>query len=282
MSSHQSKNVQASIHQRLLNTSKQSGRRFNDLVMYYALERFLYRLSQSEYAERFILKGGLMMNVWQTTVTRVTRDIDLLGRFDCNPESIAQVVSAICDTDIDDDGLIFDSESVNTKSITEDADYQGVRAQFRGYFGKMPLAMQIDFGFSDTVSPKPTVISYPTLLDHPSAKLLAYNRETVVAEKFEAMVKLGELNSRMRDFFDIWALSQCFNFDGNVLADAIRSTFTRRGTELEVSPACFEDSFAKMSDKNAQWKSFLRTANVSEAPANFSDVIDHIRNFIEP
>jgi len=276
------KNIVASIHQRLLNASRQTGRRFNDLVLYYAVERFLYRLSQSAYRDRVILKGGLMLNVWQTPVTRVTRDIDLLGRLSNDPQAIADVVRDICAVHVEDDGIVFDPDSVWTNPIAEDADYEGVRAQFRGHFGKMPLAMQIDFGFSDVITPAPTEIIYPSLLDHPPARLLAYNRETAVAEKFEAMVKLGELNSRMRDFFDVWALSQGFAFEEQLLADAIRSTFARRGTELESAPACFGETFVATPAKIAQWKGFLKTAQVSDAPAELSDAIDRIRQFIIP
>jgi len=276
------KNIVASIHQRLLNASRQTGRRFNDLVLYYAVERFLYRLSQSVYRDRVVLKGGLMLNVWQTPVTRITRDIDLLGRLSNDPEAIAEVVRAICSADVEDDGIVFGPDSVSTNPIAEDADYKGVRAQFRGHFGKMPLAMQIDFGFSDVITPAPTEITYPTLLDHPPAKLMAYNRETAVAEKFEAMVKLGELNSRMRDFFDVWVLSQGFVFEERLLADAIRSTFARRGTEMEVAPACFGDRFAATPTKAAQWKGFLKTAQMSQAPTELSDVIGHVREFLAP
>jgi len=272
----------ASIHQRLLNVSRQSSRRFNDLVIHYAIERFLYRLSRSAYADRIVLKGGLMLNVWNTPVTRITRDIDLLGKLSNDPETIAQVVRAVCVLAVDDDGLQFDPASVVTTRIAEDADYEGVRAIFRGHFGKMPLAMQVDFGFSDVVTPAPTEIAYPTVLDHPPARRLAYNRETAVAEKFQAMVKLGELNSRMRDFFDVWVLAQSFSFDESLLAAAIGSTFMRRTTELQVAPACFHEAFAAAPAKAAQWKGFLRTAQVGDAPAELPGVIARVRDFLGP
>lgn len=282
MTEHPPKNIIASIHQRLLNASRQTGRRFNDLVMYYAVERYLYRLSQSAYRDRVVLKGGLMLNVWRTPVTRITRDIDLLGRLSNEPQAIADVVRAICSVGVQDDGIVFDPDTISTNPIAEDADYEGVRAQFRGHFGKMPLAMQIDFGFSDVITPAPTEITYPTLLDHPPAHLLAYNRETAVAEKFQAMVKLGELNSRMRDFFDVWALSQGFAFEERLLADAIQSTFVRRGTKLEQQPACFGETFAATPEKIQQWKGFLKTAQVSQAPAELPEAIDSIKQFIIP
>lgn len=192
------KNIAASVHQRLLNIAREGDRAFNDLVVYYALERFLYRLSQSKHADRFILKGALMLFVWEAQVTRLTRDIDLLGRTSNDLEGIRAIMAEICAVEIEDDGLVFDPASVATARITEDADYQGIRVTFRGRLGNTPIAMQIDIGFSDVITPAPASITYPTILDHPAPKLKGYNRETVVAEKFEAMVTLGELNSRMR------------------------------------------------------------------------------------
>jgi len=275
-------NIVASIHQRLLNASKQTNRPFNDLVTYYAIERFLYRLSQSRYADRIILKGGLMLQVWNAPVTRITRDIDLLGKFNNDLDQVKKTVGVVCDIEVENDGLVFDPKTVETSRIAEDADYKGVRVTFRGRFGKMPLAMQIDFGFSDVVTPEPAHINYPSLLDHPQAKLLAYNRETVLAEKFEAMVKLGELNSRMKDFFDVWALAGNFYFNGRILADAIRSTFMQRETNIEADPACFSDRFAQAPAKSAQWVGFIRNSRIEVAPAEFAEVLAYVRDFLQP
>jgi hypothetical protein len=276
------KDIVASIHQRLVNVAKQTGRPFNDLVMYFAIERFLYRLSQSRYGDRVILKGGLLLRVWDTPVTRVTRDIDLLAKLSNDPGQVREVVRGVCDVVVEEDGLVFDADTVTTARIAEDADYEGVRATFRGWFGKMPLAMQVDFGFSDVITPAPVPIAYPSVLDHPPARLLAHNRETSIAEKFEAMTKLGEINSRMRDFFDVWVLSQNFPFEGPVLADAIRSTFARRGMEVEPEPACFTDRFAHAPTKAAQWKAFLKTSRVDQAPAEFAEVVARVREFLQP
>ena len=276
------KNIVASIHQRLLNVSRQAGRRFNDLVIYYAIERFLYRLSRSRYANRVVLKGGLMLQVWDTPITRVTRDIDLLGRLPNDPARVQAMVREICTATVDDDGLVFDPESVAVSRIAEDAAYEGVRATFRGRFGKMPVAMQIDFGFSDVITPEPADIIYPSILAHPPAKLLAYNRETAVAEKFQAMTKLGELNSRMRDFFDVWALAQSFAFDGPALTEAVRATFARRETEVEVEPVCFTERFTTAPAKAAQWKGFLKTSIASSAPTELAGVVLLLREFLQP
>lgn len=275
-------NIVASIHQRLLNLAHQIGRSFNDLVLYYAIERFLYRLSQSPFADRVILKGGLMLQVWNAPAMRVTRDIDLLGRLNNDPEQIRNVVRAVCSIAVGSDGLLFDPQTVATVRIAEDADYEGVRATFRGRFGNTPLAMQVDFGFSDVITPAPVSISYPTMLDHAPARLLAYTRETVVAEKFEAMVKLAELNSRMKDFFDVWVLAESFPFEGPVLADAIRSTFARRGTAVAPEPICFSERFASTPAKLAQWKGFVKRARVSRAPSDFPQVVAQVRAFLQP
>lgn len=276
------RNILASLHQRLLKVSKQTGRPFSDLVMYYAIERFLYRLSMSQYANQIILKGGLMLHVWNTAITRVTRDIDVLGRLSNDLTQVKEAVQAVCATAVKDDGLVFDPQTVVTARIAEDADYEGVRATFKGQFGKVPLAMQVDFGFSDIITPQPTRITYPGVLDFPPATLLAYNRETVVAEKFEAMTKLGEVNSRMKDFFDVWVLSQGFAFDGALLADAVQSTFAHRKTEMEIKPACFTERFTKAPAKAVQWKAFLRTSRVGKSPADFAEVVGHVEGFLRP
>lgn len=276
------KNLHASIHQRLLNAAKQSGRPFNDLVMYYAMERFLYRLSVSPYADQVVLKGGLMLQVWGASATRVTKDIDLLGKLSNDPEHIRSVVAGICSLQVDDDALTFDPQTVITTRIAEDADYEGVRANFTGIFGKTQLKMQIDFGFSDIITPNPEKIAYPTVLDHPAAELLAYNRETVIAEKLEAMVKLGELNTRMKDFFDVALLATSFSCSGAVLSKAIATTFQRRGTQIEARPVFLTDRFERLPDKNQQWKAFLKTARVDRAPAEFGEAMAIIRGFVQP
>ena len=276
------KNVAASVHQRLLNVAKQTNHRFNDLVQHYALERWLFRLSRSSYSEQFILKGALLLTAWNTPVTRPTRDIDLLGRLDNAPDFIRSVITEIIQTSVEDDGLVFDPTSVMAKRIVEDADYAGVRVEFQGRLGSNRIAMQIDIGFSDVITPAPVQISYPTILDQPPAQLLAYNRETVIAEKYEALVKLGDLNSRLKDFFDIWLLAGHFKFDGPSLAAAVQATFARRHTALEIEPICFTDQFAHDPSRMAQWKAFIRRGLLTEAPAEFPEVVRPIHDFLQP
>jgi len=276
------KDVAASVHRRLLNVARQANRPFNDLLQYYADERWLYRLSQSQYSERFILKGALMLLVWDTPVRRPTRDIDLLGRVSNDLESIRSAISEVCRTAVEEDGLVFDADNVTTERITEDADYEGVRARFRGHLGNSRIAMQIDIGFGDEITPGPVGIVYPTILDHPSAELRAYNRETAVAEKLEAMVKLGELNSRMKDFFDIWLLAEHFEFDGQTLAECVRRTFQQRQTQLHPEPICLTEGFSIDLAKTDQWEALVRRGRLSDAPTGFPKVVEHVRAFLRP
>ncbi len=275
-------NVSASIHQRLLNMAKTSDRPFNELLVYYGIERFLYRLSVSQYGEHFVLKGALMMLVWQMPVTRPTRDIDLLGRTSNDLDAIRTMFTTVCQQPVSDDGLVFDAQNVTTERIAEDADYEGVRARFQGQLGKARIAMQIDVGFSDVITPAPVPVVYPAMLEQPAARLMAYNRETAIAEKLEAMVSLGELNSRMKDFFDVWLLARSYEFDGALLAQAITGTFRRRQTPVEVAPACFSSTFAKSPAKATQWKAFVRNARLSDVPAKFAEVVAVVAGFAGP
>ncbi len=276
------KDVAASVHQRLLNVAKQSDRRFNDLLQHYALERWLFRLSRSAYGERFVLKGALLLVVWKTPVTRPTRDIDLLGRVSNDLDAVRSVIAEIVQTPVEDDGLVFDAASVTTERIAEDADYEGVRAKFLGRLGNTRVTMQIDIGFSDVVTPGPAWVSYPTILEQPSVQLLAYNRETAIAEKFEAMVKLGDVNTRMKDFFDVWLLAANFEFDALSLLAAIRATFAQRQTPLEVVPIGLSDVFGRDPSKDAQWRAFLGRSLLSHVPPEFSEVVGHVRDFLQP
>lgn len=274
------KNMVASVHQRLLKIAKEQNRPFHDVLQLYALERWLFRLSQSPYRDRFVLKGALLLVAWKTSSTRPTRDIDLLGRVSNDLESVRSLIADISQTSVEDDGLTFDSVSVTTERIAEDADYEGVRAKFQGRLGNSRLAMQVDIGFSDVVTPGPTMTTYPTFLEQPAAELLAYNRETAIAEKFEAMVKLGELNSRMKDFFDVWLLADAFPFEGRMLAAAVQATFSRRQTPIEVEPICFSEEFATNVIKTTQWNAFVRRGRLEAVPA-FSEVVRYVRAFLQ-
>ena len=198
-----SENVAASVRARLANQARAGGRPFQEILQYYGLERFLYRLSKSEYRERFILKGALMLRVWDAPMTRPTRDIDFLGYTENSIDSLENMIRAICALEVEDDGLDFDPQGVKGERIKEDADYSGVRIKFSGLLEWAKIPMQLDIAFDDVVYPTIDESAYPSLLSYPAPILRMYPRETVVAEKFQAMVYLGTINSRMKDFYDI-------------------------------------------------------------------------------
>ena len=210
------------------------------------MERFLYRLSQSPHADKFILKGALMLRAWRSPQFRPTMDIDLLGKTSNQEDSIIAQIRDIISVSVVPDGLIFDRASIQAERITEDADYEGIRIRFRGSLDSARVNMQIDIGFGDVIFPGPVESDLPTmLLDFPAPRLLGYSRESAIAGKFEAMLKLGELNSRMKDFYDIWLLCRQFDFEGERLAEAIRLTLERRGTMLTDVIVPFSEEFAK-------------------------------------
>jgi len=238
------KNIAASIRQRLLDKARETGRPFNELLQYFAMERFLYRLSRSPYANKFVLKGALMLIVWEAPLSRPTMDIDLLGRIDNSIETIVEVTRQICRHEVEPDGIVFDVTGIEAENIAEDADYEGIRVRFRGSLDTARFIIQLDIGFGDIVIPSPEPASYPTLLDLPAPRIRGYSRESTIAEKFEAMVKLGILNSRMKDFFDIWLMLRQFDFEGPILAEAISKTFSTRGTNIQSEPIALTNSFA--------------------------------------
>ncbi len=276
------KNVAASVHRRLLNKARETGRPFNELLQYYAMERFLYRLSRSPHADKFVLKGALMLVVWEAPVMRPTRDIDLLGQLDNSVNLVVKVARDVCLQEVEDDGMEFDPNTVRGEEITKEADYPGIRVRFEGHLGNAVVHMQVDVGFGDVVLPSISVTEYPTILGGPTPKLRAYTRESTVAEKLHAMVKLGEINSRMRDFYDVWLLSREFDFDGAVLAEAVRRTFARRKTDVQAKPTAFADGFANDPDKQLQWRAFLRRSKLLDAPEGFADIVEAIRSFLGP
>jgi predicted nucleotidyltransferase component of viral defense system len=276
------RNIAASVHQQLLNKAKESSRPFNELLQYFAIERFIYRLSMSSHADKFILKGALMFSAWCGLASRPTMDIDLLGSIDNSLEVISAAIKDTCLMDVEADGISFNAETVEAIRITEDAEYEGVRVRVHGSLGNARVSIQIDIGFGDVIVPNANTVSYPTILDFPAPELKGYTMESTIAEKFQAMVKLGVLNSRMKDFYDIWVLSLTFDFKGEVLADAIEKTFEIRNTPATLDTALFNPSFGKDGDKNVQWQSFIRKTKLINAPESFGEVIGAVKLFLEP
>lgn len=282
MRDRQLKNVTASVRARLLNLAKVQGRPANEVFLRYGMERLLYRLSQSEYRERLILKGALMLVAWRAPMIRPTADIDLLGRMRNDPELVLEAVRAICQQPVAADGLEFLAATVRCEPIAEEAEYEGVRVRFEGRLGTIRLHMQIDFGFGDVISPPPDPIEFPPLLDFPAPQLLAYPRETSIAEKFHVMLIRQQLNSRMKDYYDIWLLSRTFAFEGERLSSAIKQTCAARGTPVPTEVVGFQPRFAEDPTKITQWNAFRRQSKLTDAPESFATVVQSVREFLEP
>ncbi|MFZ3046736.1 MAG: nucleotidyl transferase AbiEii/AbiGii toxin family protein [Desulfatirhabdiaceae bacterium] len=276
------KNIAASVHHRLLNKAKESSRPFNELLQHFAIERFIYRLSKNPYADRFILKGALMFWAWGGPGSRPTMDIDLLGKIDNSLEVIVAVMENVCEMVVEPDGMSFNAETVTAARITEDAEYECVRVRIQGGLGNARVSLQIDIGFGDVIVPGPGKVAYPALLDFPAPQLNGYTMESTIAEKLHAMVKLGILNSRMKDFYDIWLLSRTFDFDGVILAEAVEKTFENRNTPIPIKPTVFNSSFVNDHTKKIQWQGFIRKAKLSDAPESFEDVVAAVKVFLEP
>lgn len=275
-------NLAASVHRRILNEARASGRPFNELLQHYAMRRFMARLSRSQHAEQFILKGGLLMDAWSASSTRPTVDIDFLGMVNNDLSTVEAIIRHVCATEVEPDGLIFSAENSRAERITEDAEYQGVRMRFEARLGTARVPMQVDIGFGDVVFPGVDAVSLPPALDFSPTRFPAYSRESVIAEKLHAMVKLGSINSRMNDFFDLWFLSVTFAFSGETLAAAVAATFEARGTAIPSEVGAFNADFSDSRDKQAQWTSFRRKSRLDAAPESFGEVMRQIAGFLAP
>ena len=274
------KNIAASVRQRLLNKSRTEIRPFLELVQYYAMERFLYRLSLSKYSNRFILKGALMLRIWKASQIRPTIDIDMLGRTNNEVSDLISNINDILSVDIDPDGLSFFPDKITAERIADDAEYHGIRIRFPAKLDTITLNMQLDVGFGDIVHPGPEESVLPSILEFAAPRLLCYSRESSIAEKFEAMLKLREMNSRMKDFYDIWLLSCQFGFDGKTLSEAIRLTLEQRGTEIPEEIVAFSREFIKA--KQIQWNAFRKKLEQHQVPAEFQDIVSKLEEFIGP
>jgi hypothetical protein len=277
-------NTAASVKQRLLNRARAQGEDFNLLLTKYALERVLYRISQSPHKDTFVLKGALLFELWTEQTHRPTRDADFLSKGGNSLERFQKIFEDICVMTVHDDGLRFDPASVRVYRIKEDQDYEGIRVTFVGYLEASRLPVQIDIGFGDAITPEPTETTYPTLLENPAPVLLAYPRETVIAEKFEALVKLGIANTRMKDFHDLKTLASLFPFDGSSLSEAIGRTFERRQTPLprEALPTALTAEFYDDATKQKQWNAFVTKNKLYIEPITLQEVTAGIEVFVMP
>jgi predicted nucleotidyltransferase component of viral defense system len=278
------KNIPASIREKLRKIARERNSDFGLILVKYGLERILFRLSRSAYRDIFVLKGALLFELWTDQRYRPTRDADFLARGDNSSERFVRIFRELCTMETELDGLRFDPDSIAAERITEDADYEGVRVMFTGYLERAKIPIQIDLGFGDAITPAPVESTYPTLLQSPAPHLLTYPRETVVAEKLEAMVKLGIANTRMKDFYDLEVLSRTFSFAGQSLAEAIQNTFEHRGTELppDGQPFAFTSDFYGDPNKVRQWAAFSQKNRSYVEPIAFKALVARIAKFLVP
>lgn len=274
------KNLTASVKARLQNEAARRGEDFNLLLLRYAIERLLFRLSQSPYADRFLLKGAMLFVVWDEKTHRPTRDLDLLGFGPSEKEDLQKLFQAVARVPVVDDGLVFDPATVRAEEIREDNTYGGVRIRLLAKLGPAEVPLQIDVGVGDVVTPAPETVDFPALLEYPAPRVRTYPVYTVVAEKFEAMAKLGIANTRMKDFHDVWFLMHRFQLDGSTLRRAIEATFARRKTALPVWPDPLSDAFANDPTKQMQWAAFIRRNGLTGLPDQFPEVITALRTHL--
>jgi hypothetical protein len=258
------RNLPASVAARLLILSKRTGDDYHTVLTSFCHERFLYRLGVSEVHDRFVLKGAMLLRLWSDQPYRATRDLDLLRQGDGSFAAIREDIRTICLVPVDPDGIEFDAGRVHVEAIRPTDEYAGTRASLLARCGTARVTLQVDMGLGDSVWPAPRACAYPTLLDFPAPEVLAYPPEAVIAEKFEAMVVLGDRNSRIKDFFDLHYLASHFTFERATLAEAVRRTFARRGTSIPADePIATTVDYWRNPSRPAQLRAFVRRAHLS-------------------
>ena len=283
MSTKQIKNLSASIRQRLSNLANKQGEPFQVLSNRYVLERLLYRLSKSSYANQFVLKGAMLFTVWSNAPLRTTRDLDMLALGNPDQETTRDIIVSIINQPVEDDGVIFDEASIRIEEIRALNMYNGFRIRLNAYLGKMEIPVQMDLGFGDIVTPGPEELSYPALLDFPAPQLRVYPPESVIAEKVQAMVALSIANSRMKDYYDLAVILRQFRISSGSLSRAIAATFERRGTEIPGKiPDGLSDEFARDRDKKNQWQLFMEQHTQADAGKDLIIVVRFLREKLMP
>ena len=277
-------NIAVSVRDRLGKIAKERGEDFSFTVSRFAIERFLYRLSLSHHADKFILKGAQLFRLWTDLPYRPTRDLDLLGVAVHGYDKLVEEFRSICLQSVEArDGIEFQPDSIRWEEIREQNEYHGVRLKIGYNLGSIRDRMQVDIGIGDRVFPKPETVDFGSMLDLPSPRILAYPKEAVVAEKFHAMVQLGMANSRMKDFFDLYVMAKEFRFDGRTLKETIQNTFTRRGLQLpERTPLALTEAFAKDKLKQAQWAGFLKKSGLKVGQTDLQTIVNLLENFLMP
>lgn len=275
------RNVAASVRARLTAIAREKGEDFQRILVRYATERFLYRLTCSGYGDRFVLKGAMLFVAQGGWPYRPTRDLDLLGLGDRSAEALADTVCEICAAKVEEDGLLFDPASVKVRAIREGQEAGGLRVAVPAALEQARIHLQIDVGFGDTVVPPPRELVFPSLLGYPGARIRAYSRESVIAEKAQAMIVLGDANSRMKDYYDFWAMSRLLPFEGPALRDAMAASFAARTTQVPQSmPVGLTDEFAAAGE--TMWQGFLRRMGLLGSAPDFEEIVRMVRVFLLP
>jgi hypothetical protein len=276
-------NLAASVAARLLNRAKQSGDDYQTLLTGYCFERFLYRLGTSSVRDRFVLKGAMLLRVWSDRPYRATRDLDLLHLGDGSFDAIRDDIRTICATTVEPDAVVFDADAVRIETIRAEDEYAGIRATLPTRCGTARLTLQIDMGLGDSVWPTPRLSAYPVLLDLPAPEVFVYPREAVVAEKLEAVVVLGDRNSRIKDFFDLHHLASRFEFDRATLAEAVRRTFQRRRTPIPTEePVGLTPAYWANPSRPTQVRAFARRAGLAVPGAPGDEFVQLLGTFLLP
>jgi len=277
------KNLAKSVRDRLMNHARSRGEEFQFVLTRFALERLLYRITQSAHRQVFVLKGAMLFSLWTKETHRPTKDLDLLGFGEPAISRFQDIFREVCVVDVEADGLVFHPDSVQAAKIKEDQDYEGIRVTFFATLERARIPLQIDIGFGDTITPGAVSVDYPTILEFPAPALRAYPRETVVAEKYQAMVMLGIANSRMKDFYDLWVMAKTMDFDGQSLSSAIRATFEHRKTAIPAETTlALTATFTEDAGKQTQWRAFVRKSKLQGAGVELPDVAILLQSFLMP
>ena len=278
------KNPAASIRARLLDHARQHGDNYQRVLTRYAIERLLFRLSQTEATQRYVLKGAMLFATWPEHVFRPTGDLDLLGQGDPTPAAISELFTRICRIEFPEDGIVFDPSTLKVEPRREVDKYQGVELTLKGELAKALIHVQVDIGFGDHVYPPPKRQTFPCILPElQPANILMYPPETVVAEKFEAMIRFGEANGRVKDFYDIWITVRTFPFDLPSLLEAVAGTLQRRGTATPTGiPIGLTQAFAAVVEERGLWSGFLRRTQLTLQPPAFGSLQEELSRFFGP
>jgi len=276
------KNLVASVRDRLRTLARQQREDYNFTLMRYANERFLYRLGRSPHRRDFVLKGAMLLPLWGAETYRPTRDIDLLGFGDPAMERLSRIFGEIASLPVEPDGMAYDADHVTIEPI-RGQEYGGIRVRVPGTLGNIRLPIQIDVGFGDAITPPPIEAEYPTLLDLPAPTLRMYPVETVIAEKFEAIVRFAQANTRLKDFYDLWRVAQTRSVDGATLVEALTNTFLRRGTLVPTSlPTGLSPEFFEDAAKQRQWTGFLTRVAPAGPSIELRLVAERLALFLMP